>query len=150
MRSCNAAYPDRHVGMALRFLARPVLPQAPAAQEPASILCQPVLNGRTQWRVLPNPDTGSGNSLARTDRQRFCFCLEGLQIHHALETAFCKFDHQSLTAGKPPFPARRKGGTHPVSASAEFPRQCRKAQIVLRNAAEQPTLQLRVSAPELV
>src|SRR4051794_19815554 len=83
----NGAYSDRNLRLALRFLAGPVLSRRPAAEAAASLLCRAVRDHRAQRRVLPHADAGSGESVARTDRQRLRLRLEGIQVHHALETS---------------------------------------------------------------
>jgi len=47
--------PDRNVRLALRFLARTVLPQATTAQGATAILCQPVSDHRAERRLLGTP-----------------------------------------------------------------------------------------------
>src|SRR6185312_8420578 len=137
--------PYRHFGMALRFVARAFLSEGTAAQRAVAPLRQPILDHRTQWRVLSDTDDASRTRLARADERRLCLCLEGIEVHHALEAAVAELGKQPRTVGKPPVAARRKGGTHPVSIAAAVSGQSGKTRVVLQIAVQETPLQLRIS-----
>lgn len=105
---------------------------------------------RTQWRILSDANAGSCQGLARPDRRRFRLCVEGVEIHHALETPVQQFGQQPRTAGKSRVAARRQGRADPVSAAAEFLGRRRAAGRLPQIAPETAALQFRIPASELV
>src|SRR5215471_18453145 len=106
--------------MALRFLARSVLSKGTSTQEPASLLRQSIPHHRTEWRLLPDPEPGFRQDLANPDWRGLCLRLEGLEIHHALETALEWFDQQSGFDRGATIALGRQSRPRIVSTAAKF------------------------------
>src|SRR3954451_1430859 len=88
VRAFNGTGYDRHLRLALRVLARAVLPEGVAAEEATRILRGPVSHDRIERRFLPHAYAGSSPKLGGTNRGGLCLCLEGIAIHYALEAPF--------------------------------------------------------------
>ena len=72
----------------------------PSHKGTAPILRQPVRSRRTQWRVLPNAHARCCQKLEGADRKELRLYVEGVQIHHPLETALGKLRQQPRVDGK--------------------------------------------------
>jgi uncharacterized protein YecE (DUF72 family) len=64
---------DRHIRLALWFLAGTLLPRGASHKGAAPILRQPVRNGGTQWSVLPNAHPDAVKSWKRQTGREFVY-----------------------------------------------------------------------------
>ena len=78
---------DRHLGLDLRQLARTLLSVRGAEEGLADLVWVQLPIDRNQRIVLPHAIPGSCARLAQADAARLRLCVEGVEIHHALETA---------------------------------------------------------------
>src|ERR1043165_465026 len=104
--------------MALRLVEGTVLSRRPSAQGPARLLRDPVSLNRAQWRVLPHADARGRRGVARADAGEFRVCLEGLEIHHALEAAFRAVRQQPRAARGQALAFGAEGRAGAISAAA--------------------------------
>src|SRR5256885_33069 len=104
--------------MALRLVERAVLSQGAQAEGSARILRDAIPHHRAQWRVLSHADAGSRQRVARADAAGVRVCLEGLEVHHALEAAVGALRQQSRVAGRPAAAPAAKSGADTVSTAA--------------------------------
>src|SRR5262249_25775585 len=77
---------NRHLRLDLRWLARPLLPARRGEEELACLVRPAISHGRNQWLVLSHAVARGGAGLARPDAERILVRLEGIEVHHSLET----------------------------------------------------------------
>src|SRR5215207_9437156 len=156
-RCCRTIASADHGGVAhwnvrleLQILARAVLSPRPPREGSPRVLRHALRCDRAQCAVLSHADTGSGQTLARHDARRFYLCLEGVEVHHALEAVERKLAQQYRTDGDAAAQAPPQGGPGAVPAAAAHACEPRAIGVVPQAVAQAATLRVRVPARELV
>ena len=141
---------DRHIRLALRFLAGTFLPRGPSYKGAAPILRQPVRSGRTQWRVLPNAHAGCRKSWKEQTGKDFVFTWKASKfITHwkrlsanSVNSLELMEDRLSLLGDK--------AGPGSFSIAAQLPGRCGSPIRLSSYAVAGKTLQFRIPPPQLV
>src|SRR5689334_7579316 len=110
----------RNFGLALRVMARSVLPGPTTREAPAALLRVAVRYNRIERRVLSHADRGGSQRVACRNRQKLRIRVEGLEVYFALEAVIRELRKQHRAARKPvqaPCGKRRSGF---ISASAKL------------------------------
>src|SRR3954462_4835052 len=141
---------DRDFGLALRRLARAVLPAKAREKALVVLVRRPVSHDRDQRLVLSHAVARGGERMARADAAGFPVRVEGIEVHHPLEAAereLREFDRTDGDATEGAFSEGRRG---PVPASATVFQEPRTAGVVPWHAPALLSLRLRISPQELV
>ena len=105
---------------------------------------------RAKRCFLSYPDARGRQRLEGPDRQGFRLCLEGIQVHHALEAAVGEFGEQPRTARRSALVAWAQGGPVLFQLPPNFQADARSDWTRFSSAFSEEAVQFRVPASELV